>query len=221
MTDQTRVEPPVPPRRRRPPVGIAVGLVALLGCVGVLYGMRGAGKEGTVECRAAAATVARLDPLVGGEVAALMLQRHPHRVPELAFNGPDGRPTTLAVHRGKTVLLNLWATWCGPCRKEMPALDALQAKVGGADFEVVPINIDTEKLDRPKAFLRDAGVTHLALNADPSADVFQVLRTDGQALGLPTTLVLDRNGCELGVMAGPADWASPEAQKLIEAAKAS
>lgn len=219
MTDQTPTVP-VPPRGRGP-VGAVVGLAVVLGCVGVLYGMRSTGKEGAGRCRAAAATVARLGPLVHGEVAALALERDPRPVADLAFNDPDGRPTTLAAYKGKAVLLNLWATWCGPCRKEMPALDALQAKLGGQDFTVLPINIDTDKPDRPGTFLREAGVTHLPLNADPSATVFQVLRAGGQAVGLPTTLILDRNGCQLGVMAGPADWNSSEAEALIVAAKAS
>ncbi len=220
MTDRSPAAPPAPSRRRGP-AGIAAGLVLLLGCAGVLYGMRGAGKEGAPECRDAVARGARLDPFVRGEVAALALRREPRRAPDLAFNGPDGRPTTLAAHRGRVVLLNLWATWCVPCRKEMPALDALQAKLGGDGFEVVPVNIDTDRPENAKAFLREHAITHLPLDADPTADAFQVLRASGEALGLPTTLLLDPRGCEIGTMAGPADWASPEAQALIQAAEAS
>ncbi len=209
------------PFRRRAALGVTIGLSVLIGCVGVLYGMQNAGKKTALDCRAAAATVARLGPYVHGEVAALMLQRDPRPAPDLAFNGPDGNPTTLAAYRGRTILLNLWATWCGPCRKEMPALDALQAKLGGKDFEVLPVNIDTDRPERSKAFLRETGITHLPFDADPTADVFQVLRAQGQAEGLPTTLVLDPSGCEIGIMAGPADWASPDAQALVTALKSS
>jgi thiol-disulfide isomerase/thioredoxin len=101
----------------------------------------------------------------------------------------------------------------------MPALDRLEAELGGKDFEVVAVNVDTARLDRPRTFLKDNGVTTLAFYADPTANVLQALREDGQPLGLPTTLLIDRNGCELGRMAGPAAWSSPEAERLIAAAK--
>jgi thiol-disulfide isomerase/thioredoxin len=221
MTERTSPAPP-DPRRRWGRGGLAaVGLLVVFGGVVLLYGMGGIGKKAPAECRAAADTVARLDPLIHGEVAALALSRPVRLVPALSFAGPDGSPKTLADFKGRTVLLNLWATWCVPCRKEMPALDKLQAKLGGADFQVVAVNIDTARLDRPKAFLHDTGVTSLPLYTDATANVFQVLRQDGQALGLPTTLLVDRNGCELGAMAGPAEWDSPDAEKLIEAAKQS
>jgi hypothetical protein len=101
----------------------------------------------------------------------------------------------------------------------MPALNALQRQQGGADFEVVAVNVDTARLDRPAAFLTENGITDLARYADPSADVLQSLKAQGGLLGLPTTLLIDRNGCELGRMAGPADWASPDGQALIRALK--
>ena len=105
--------------------------------------------------------------------------------------------------KGKTLLVNLWATWCVPCRKEMPALDTLEGKLGGPDFQVVAVNVDTARLDRPKAFLHDAGIEHLASFADPSGNVLQVLKGDGQLLGLPTTLLIDKGGCELGTHGRP------------------
>jgi len=120
--------------------------------------------------------------------------------------------------RGRTVLLNLWATWCVPCRKEMPTLDALQGRLGGPDFQVVTVNIDTRDPDKPKAFLKQIGVSKLAYYADPSAQVFQDLKEIGRAFGMPTTLLVDPHGCEIGSIAGPAQWASDDAVKLIEAA---
>ncbi len=116
------------------------------------------------------------------------------------------------------MLLNLWATWCEPCRKEMPALDALQAKLGGPDFEVVAINIDTRNTDKPKAWLKDVGIRKLDYYADNSAKVFQDLKSIGKAFGMPTTLLIDPNGCELAALAGPAEWASDDAIKLVTAA---
>jgi thiol-disulfide isomerase/thioredoxin len=115
------------------------------------------------------------------------------------------------------VLLNLWATWCVPCRKEMPALDALERRLGGPDFEVVAVNIDTRDPDKPRAWLNDVGIKRLAYYSDSSAKVFQDLKLAGKAFGMPTTLLLDRTGCELGTMAGPAEWASADGIRLIEA----
>ena len=116
------------------------------------------------------------------------------------------------------MLLNLWATWCVPCRKEMPALDALQEKLGGPDFEIVAVNTDTRDPDKPKAWLKEVGVTRLAYYADPSGKLFQDLKIAGKALGLPTTLLIDGSGCELGTIAGPAEWASDDALNLMRAA---
>ena len=119
---------------------------------------------------------------------------------------------------GRTVLLNLWATWCVPCRKEMPVLDALQDKLGAPDFEVVAVNIDTRNLEKPKDWLREVGVERLAYYSDANAKVFQDLKAVGKAIGMPTTLLVDPNGCEIASLAGPAEWASPDGVKLITAA---
>jgi thiol-disulfide isomerase/thioredoxin len=139
-------------------------------------------------------------------------------MPNLAFTDPQGQPTTLEAFKGRTVLVNLWATWCAPCRHEMPALDKLQGELGGPRFEVVAINIDQRNLDRPRAWLKEAGVTRLAYYADPQAKVFQDLRQAGKAVGMPTTLLLDPNGCELASLSGPAEWASGDAKRFVQAA---
>jgi thiol-disulfide isomerase/thioredoxin len=118
------------------------------------------------------------------------------------------------------VLVNLWATWCVPCRKEMPALDALEGRLGSPQFEVVAINIDTRDPGKPRAWLEEAGIRRLAYYADPSARVFQDLKAAGRAAGMPTTLLIDPAGCEIGTMAGPAEWASTEAVALVSAALA-
>jgi thiol-disulfide isomerase/thioredoxin len=105
-----------------------------------------------------------------------------------------------------------------PCRKEMPALDALQDKLGGPNFEVIAVNIDTRDPDKPRAWLKEAGVTRLAYYADPSAKVFQDLKLIGKAFGMPTTLIVDPARCEIGTVAGPAEWASEDGIKLVRAA---
>ena len=202
------------------PAAVAVALVA---AAGVLYGIyaRGGKETAPPECAPAAATVQRLAPLARGEVAALALAKTPRLATPIQFTGPDGSPKTLADFRGRTVLVNLWATWCVPCREEMPALDRLQARLGGPAFEVVAVNIDTARLERRKTFLSEAGVKNLAFYADPAADVFQILKKAGKVLGLPTTILIDPAGCELGIMPGPADWASPDAIGLLDAARGS
>ena len=207
------------PRRWRPPPA-ALGAVALAAglAAAVLYGKQPAGsKDATAACPGARATAARLAPLAHGEVAALNVAKNPEPAVAISFHGADGKKLDLADFRGRNVLLNLWATWCVPCRAEMPALDRLQARLGGADFEVVAVNIDTSRLERPAAFLHDAGVKSLGRYADPSADSFEALRVAGKALGLPTSLLIGPDGCELAVMAGPAKWDSDDATKLITA----
>jgi thiol-disulfide isomerase/thioredoxin len=214
MTDQ-----PTRPYRRRFAmialgcvVGVAAGLAAVYG-IGAMQR-----NPADASCKPAAELAKRLAPLARGEVAAVGIASEPKRLPELTFTDADGKPRALADFQGKTVLLNLWATWCVPCRKEMPALDALQAKLGSDRFEVVAVNIDTRNLDKPKAWLQEVGITKLGYYADPSAKVFQDLKAIGKAFGMPTTLLVDPQGCELGALAGPAEWASDDAVKLIEAA---
>ena len=164
----------------------------------------------------------RVAPLARGEVAALTVAEKPFRVPPLAFQGEDGRNYLIGDWRGRFVLLNLWATWCVPCRKEMPALDALEAKLGGPDFQVVAVNIDTRDLGKPKAWMKEVGINRLAYYADPQAKVFQDLKVAGKAFGMPTTILIDPQGCEIASLAGPAEWASEDAIKfLIEAKKRS
>ena len=126
---------------------------------------------------------------------------------------------TVADFRGRALLLNLWATWCAPCRAEMPALDRLQAKAGDKGFEVVAVNVDTARLERRGPFLDGIGVKSLARYADPSGDAFETLRKNGKALGLPVTMLIDREGCEIGVVAGAANWDSTDALSLIDALK--
>ena len=137
---------------------------------------------------------------------------------DLAFRDGAGQERKLSDWNDKTVLLNLWATWCVPCKKEMPALDALQKKLGGADFEVVAVNIDTRDPQKPKAWLKETGIGALAYYADPTARIFQDLKEKGRAFGMPTTLLIDRNGCEIATLAGPAEWASGDAINFIEKA---
>lgn len=201
---------------------IALGAVLLGGLAGlaVVYGIGGFGRNAGVDtaCRPAAELAERLAPLARGEVAALKPAKTPIRVGALSFRDAGGRERTLADWSGRVVLLNLWATWCVPCRQEMPALDELQAKLGGPGFEVVAVNIDTRDPQKPKTWLQEAGISRLAYYADASAKIFQDLKAAGRAFGMPTTLLIDGNGCEIATLAGPAEWASEDAIAFVGAA---
>ncbi|KRD99897.1 thiol:disulfide interchange protein [Bosea sp. Root381] len=197
----------------------AVGALALVALGGGAAFYSVAGDAGnSASCSAAKAVAKRMAPLARGEVAAVQVNATPMPTPDLAFDGPDGAPTTLSAFKGRTLLVNLWATWCPPCLKEMPSLDALQAGLGGADFQVVAINIDTRNLDKPKAWLADRKITALPYYADPQAKVFQDLRAARKVEGMPVSLIVDAEGCELAILQGPADWASADAKALIGAA---
>jgi thiol-disulfide isomerase/thioredoxin len=213
-----RSAPPHPVARRYRALSVAAAIAILIVLAGV-YGMGHLRSNPAASaCEPAVKIAARIAPLAHGEIAALAVAHTPFRIPDLSFKDAEGRERTLADWRGRTVLLNLWATWCVPCRKEMPTLDALQADLGGQGFEVVAVNVDTRDAERPLKFLKDTGVTHLAYYSDQSAKVFQDLKSAGKAFGMPTTLIIDRSGCEIGAMAGPAEWASPDGLKLVSAA---
>ena len=212
MTEQTTR----PPRTARP--YLIAGAVATVAAA-VLYGIIApAGKKSPTQCAASDAVVGRVKEAEKGAVAAAASPKQAQPMTSLDFFGPQGEPVSLEAFRGRVALVNLWATWCVPCREEMPALDRLQAKLGSGDFEVVAINVDTARLERAKDFLKDTGVKNLAFYSDPKADVFYRLRTAGKVVGLPTTFLVGRDGCEIAVMSGPADWASDDAIALIRAA---
>lgn len=138
----------------------------------------------------------------------------PKTLPAIRFQDDNGKALGLEDFRGKVVLLNIWATWCAPCREEMPALDRLQSSLGGQGFEVVALSIDAgdNGLAAVKRFYAEMGIQHLRVYHDPSAKTgFQL-----GAVGVPTTLLLDRNGRELGRMSGAAEWDGAEAIALIK-----
>jgi thiol-disulfide isomerase/thioredoxin len=147
-------------------------------------------------------------------MAGFVFRKEPEALPALAFQDATGRERSLADWRGKVVLLNLWATWCVPCRKEMPALDRLQAEMGSDRFEVVAVSVDRSGVQGARKFLDETKVGRLALYADPSARLAATLR----AVGLPATLLIDAEGREVGRLLGPAEWEdSEDAKRLIRA----
>ncbi len=149
-----------------------------------------------------------------GPMAAFVYKSQPTAVPPMKFVDAKGEPRSLEDWRGKVVLLNLWATWCAPCRKEMPDLDRLQREMGNATFDVVALGVDRGGVKAAEKFLEQVGTTSLALYVDPTAKMANELRV----IGLPATLLIDAQGREIGRLLGPADWASDEAKALIRSA---
>jgi thiol-disulfide isomerase/thioredoxin len=139
---------------------------------------------------------------------------HPssRQVADIAFADEQGHARSLAEFRGKTVLLNIWATWCGPCRREMPALDRLQARLGGERFQVVALSIDRGGPSVIQKFYAETGVRNLALLVDTSGRAGSNLGL----VGLPGTLLIDAEGREVGRLIGPAEWDSPEMVAFLE-----
>jgi thiol-disulfide isomerase/thioredoxin len=211
-------------KRRRGSRLVWGGLLTAVVGAGVVYTLLtpsgGAGFGGSSSpCAGTGEIIQRVKPAIHGEVAALVPASTPLNVSQLSFKRADGSPTTMADWAGKTVLLNLWATWCAPCRAEMPALDRLQATLGSKDFEVLTINVDTASAgDKQHKFLADIGVKSLSYQSDPTLGVFKALEKVSRSRGLPTTMLIDGKGCEIGTMYGPASWDTPDAQRLITAA---
>ena len=142
---------------------------------------------------------------------SLTLLDDPRPLPKLHFVDGDGQAMTLANFRGRALLLNIWATWCVPCRKEMPTLDRLQAKLGGSDFQVITLSIDRGGVPVVKRFYDELGLKSLGIYVDQSGQAASALGT----VGIPTTLLVDREGREIARKIGPAEWDSPDAIDTI------
>ncbi|RUT29430.1 TlpA family protein disulfide reductase [Arsenicitalea aurantiaca] len=202
--------------------GRRLAVIALAGAGLAIAAAVWAGNAGTpaaAECPVQAEAASRIDMAAVGELAALGGTGEGRGHAQMAFEDENGNALTLADFKGRKLLINFWASWCVPCREEMPALDALADRHNSDDFLVLPINLDigADGLDKARAFLEEGGFTHLPLYADPSFAVFDRLKTQAVAVGLPATILVDEDGCELAVLQGPAEWDSPDGDRVIEA----
>lgn len=197
--------------------GILVLAVILAGAVYWIIGSAGNEEQASV-CDGSAQKAAALQGLNIGQVAAFQIRNAPEAIGDFTFKDANGAETSLSAHLGQTVLLNLWATWCAPCREEMPALEALQKDLGGPSLQVLPVSVDLGESDKPKKFYEETGLEELPFRHDGSLGIFNELRKRSLAVGMPTTLLIDAKGCVLGLMNGPAHWNSEDAKKLIRAA---
>lgn len=156
--------------------------------------------------------VADGEALNTGEMSNFVFKSAPEPLDDVAFVDGDEKPMTLADFKGRVVLLNLWATWCAPCRKEMPGLDRLQAEMGSDQFEVVALSVDRAGVKASQKFLDQIAVKSLKTYVDATARVSKPLRV----VGMPTTILIDREGREVGRLIGPAEWDTEEAKRLIK-----
>jgi len=154
-----------------------------------------------------------LKELLVGDMKYIVLAKEPKVIKDFSFIDGNSKTHKISDHRGKVILLNFWATWCAPCRKEMPGIDTVQAEMAGDDFEVIALSIDTKGIERVKKFLKNLKIKNLAPYNDSTLK-------SGRAVGvfgLPATLLIDRQGREVGRMVGPTEWDSDESRALIQA----
>ena len=158
------------------------------------------------------AATGSISPDSSANSLALSVFQQPRPVPEIRFQDDQGHELALTDFRGRVVLLNVWATWCVPCRQEMPTLDRLQARLGGKDFLVMALSIDRKGIEAMRDFYGEVGVENLAIYVDPSGKGSQALSIPG----VPTTLLIDQEGREVARKMGAAEWDGPETVSLIE-----
>jgi thiol-disulfide isomerase/thioredoxin len=194
-------------------IGAVCGVVIAVAIIGLLEQL-GGGHEPRSFARGDVPPEMAAGPSPASQESTAVMSLHdaPRTLPEIRFADGNGRSLTLGDFQGKVILLNIWATWCGPCREEMPTLDRLQARLGGPHFEVVALSIDRAGIGVVSEFYDEIGVEHLAKYIDEGG------KSAGQlsAVGLPTTLLIDRDGREVGRHVGPAEWDTPEMVEFLE-----
>jgi thiol-disulfide isomerase/thioredoxin len=155
-----------------------------------------------------------LSDFATGHVQNFVAHDAPKPIGDAVFRNSDGEKTGFDAFHGKVVLVNLWATWCGPCVREMPSIDRLAAQLKGPEFDVVAVSVDLDGEDKARKFYEKIGVSNLDFYIDPTARIGAAFK----GFGLPLTVILNAEGMEMGRLVGPAEWDSPEAVELVRAA---
>lgn len=210
MTDQ---QPSTGPRLRPRRVLVLAAFSAAIALAATLW-LGNASAPKATECAPQIDRAALIDAKAVGMLAALNGTGTGRSHADIAFNDAEGKPHTIADFKGRKLLVNFWASWCVPCRAEMPALDAIAAKYNSDVFMVLPVNTGDPQLDKGKAFLAD-GLPNLPFYENFS--LFKTLQQMGVITGLPGTVLLDENGCELASLPGPAEWNTPDGEAVVEA----
>ena len=191
--------------KKRNPVRLALGGVILVGVAAVLYVIASASFKPSGP--------ADLREFKKGTLEKLDVPATPRAAPTTTFTSLDGKPATLADFKGRVVVMNLWATWCAPCKAEMPTLAKLQAAYATQPVTVLPISVDRDS---------DLNLVNEEMAANPPLKTWRdpgyklSFAMEPRAAGYPTTVIYDRQGRERARMAGPADWSGPEARGIVE-----
>lgn len=199
---------------------LSAGLIGIMFVVRGIYAI-GQGDGNTSSnsaCAVSLKTAELIQDQAKGEMAAFLPAKKPLDLNDLPFVDKTGTSQSIAAFSGKTILANFWATWCAPCRKEMPALNKLQSEMGNETFAVVPVSMDRGQFAKPQGFLSQVGADDLELYHEPTGSLLGTLKAKARGTGLPTTILVGPDGCEIGTLYGPAEWASEEAKSLIQKA---
>ena len=215
------VTEPEKPKRNTPRLYAAAALVVVALAITATIWLSNATSSSASGCAPIPQAAAAIDKVASGELAAVQGTGKGRGYADLPFQDANGKAMSLKDFAGKTLLVNFWASWCVPCRAEMPALAAVAKKFDGPDFMVLPINLDGDGgVEKAKAFLASEHITDLPVYIDPTLEALKRLKDSAVSLGLPTTLLLDRKACEVGVLQGPAQWDSPDGEKVVKALEA-
>jgi thiol-disulfide isomerase/thioredoxin len=214
MTDQS----PAPLQRLRPKRVLLVALISAAVALVLTLVVGNFMPAQARQCDAQVVKGQKIDAAAVGLLAALTGTGEGRGYADMAFKDEAGASKTIADFAGKKLLVNFWASWCVPCRAEMPALDKVAAEYNSDQFMVLPINLDIGEggLQKAEKFLADEKLTNLPLYADSTFSAFERLKQQAVAIGLPATLLLDEKGCELAVLQGPAEWDSPDGKAVID-----
>ena len=208
---------PQPKHRKSWQLPVAIGVAGLGVAIAAWFYLGNAAEASSCPVQAMPAQV--IDAAARGELAALNGTGEGRGYADMEFKDASGADTSIADFQGKALLVNFWASWCVPCREEMPALDAIATEYNSDRFMVLPINLDigADGLEKAQDFLDEGQFANLPLYADSTFAAFERLKREAVAVGLPATLLLDPDGCELAVLQGPAEWHSNDGKAVVEA----
>jgi thiol-disulfide isomerase/thioredoxin len=213
MTDQA---PPQQPRRLQPRRVLVIALFCAAIALAITLWV-GNNSTQAASCPANTVEAAKLDSAALGELAGVNGTGQGRSYADMVLKDAAGTPLTVARFEGKRLLINFWASWCVPCREEMPALNALASKYNSEKFMVLPVNTGETDPAKGAAFLKAGNWPNLPLYAEANAfEIINRLKTSAVSAGLPASVLVDEKGCELAVLQGPAEWDSPDGDKLIE-----